>query len=267
MRSLPPCSHHGNLVRTFARLHTPGVRKNERERLARRAAYQHARRMAVPSEIELPYGMSVEEFDRLSDFDTAYHEAGHAVAAWIQGFGVSMRYVPKGELTNGHDYEAVTSRGSSFEKFLTKPPAGSLKFNKGVITDSTGATVGIVDDGGVLARQQAFVTFAGPLAETLGRKTGLPDSVYKEMFEEHAIEARSKLRHFSCESAEELHTVYDRLLDLAAHTFRLAPVQHCVKVLAERFYEERSLSEQQVRKTIEAAWNDAARAIAAKAGE
>ena len=241
------------------------MRRKEKERLARRAAYQHARQMAAPTKIYVPYGMSVEEFDRLSDFNTAFHEAGHAIAAWIQGCRASMRYIPKGELTNGCDFNAVTTHDPSFEKFLSKPAVGALKFTRGIITDSTGATVGIIDDGGVLARQQVFITLAGPFAEMSGRETGLPESVYQVMIKEHGIQAQSKL-HFTRESHEELKSVFNRLVELVAYTFSLPPVQHCVKVLAEKFHKARSLSEEEVSETIRTAWNEAARAVAAKAG-
>ena len=242
------------------------MRKNERERLKRRAAYQHAKAMAVPTKIELPFGMTVEEFDRLSDLSTAYHEAGHAVASWMQGLHASMRYVPKGELTNGHDLNAVTSH-ESIARFVTRPSEGALSVNRGIITDARGAHVGTINDGGVCARQQAFVTLAGPFAETYGREPSLPDSVYKAMFHEHAVEAQSRLLHFSGESPEALQSVYERLVTLASNVFELPAIQHCVKTLAERFHKARKLSEQEVRETIEAAWNEGTETKAAKAGE
>lgn len=222
--------------------------------------------MAVPIKAALPPGMTVEEFERLNDLSTAYHEAGHAVAAWMQGCAPSMQYVQEREPTNRQDLSAVTTH-DSITRFVKQQCIDPLQVQRGVLTDSTGANVGSIDDGGVFARQQAFITLAGPLAEFQGRDSGMPDSVRETSFREHAIEAHSKLLNFTREHPDELQLVYRRIVDLAALLFAQPQVVQCVRVLAEKFHKARSLSEQEVRETIEHAWNGFAEANAATAGK
>jgi hypothetical protein len=91
--------------------------------------------------------------------------------------------------------------------------------------------------------------------------------VSETCFKEHAIEARSKLLHFSSESEDEAKRAYLRIVDLVASVFAEPRVIHCVRILAEKFHKARSLSEQEVRETIEGAWSAFARTDAAKAGQ
>lgn len=234
------------------------MRKNERARLARRAAYQRAQVLAQPFQVELPDDMTTEQFNELDDLSTAYHEAGHAVAAWIQGIDARLEYLPEGVLTKGRDLGAITRYHPSLNLFLTQPGVGALTFNRGIITDSRGIRVGTVNDGGVMARKLAFITTAGPWAEILAFGHVLPHKQYQHIFKIHGDEAMGTLMHYTVNpTIDEIKSAQARIGDLVEKTFREPRVITCVRALAERFHKARTLTEKEVRETIEAAWADA----------
>jgi len=247
------------------------MRKNERERLARRAAYKQARVLEKPFGIELPPGWTIEQFNQWNDLSTAYHEAGHAVAAWMQGIDSSLSYVPKGMLTEGKDFSAITGTNHSLERFITEPNVdGAFTINRGIVVNSRGARIGAINDGGVTAYKHAFITLAGPIAELSALGEVLPDKAYQHTFKIYGDEAHTKLVHFMLNaSAEEIIAAQARIADLVVNTFQEPRVIACVRALAERFHKTSALDEQKVRETIAAAWAVDAngQAEAAKAGK
>lgn len=236
------------------------MRRNERERLQRRAAYQEAQELKTRTMTLLTFDTQAEldEFNRRMDVSCAYHEAGHAVAAWMLGLPITeMRYVAMGVKTSGQDLMAVTEQGS-LTAFISefKFRKGHLTVESGVIRNG-GRIVGRIDDGGVYARQQAFITLAGPFAELFGLGDDfLPKEALRQIFERHGAEATAKLQHLTVDMTDaESRKVLSRLVDLAKDTMQQPRVLACVTALARRFHAERKLSGDEIVETILGAWN------------
>jgi hypothetical protein len=236
-----------------------GRATRERERQTRRTAYALTRLTAVPKRdtsykrlwIDASPAEQQAEIEyraQHSGRDTAVHEAGHAVAAWLQGEKIShVMFNDRGSAHHNAQLDrcvAMTVTGET----LTDD---EVKNNKSALQGTA--------EGFVQGCKAAFITLAGALAQGLYLEGDSPITMRA-----HGAEAAAKLRFFSGLSEEAVVVEHIRILGIVSRTFEHERIRNVTLSLAAVLYEKRYLSGESVMKVIQAAWGMAKAASAGK---
>ncbi len=230
----------------------------ERERQTRRTAYKAATQTAIPKPDaynQVWNGATPEERREEVQYrtlhngrDTAVHEAGHAVAAWLQGERISyMMFNDRGSPhydASMDELVAVTVTGEA----LT---SGEVKDQKSVLQGTA--------EGFVRGCKTSFIALAGALAQGLYLEGDSPITM-----REHGAEAAAKLHFFSGLSEEAVIEERNRILGVVIKTFEDERIQYVTLSLADILYEMRYLSGESAVNIIQAAWGKAKAASAGK---
>lgn len=180
--------------------------------------------------------------------DTAVHEAGHAVAAWLQGEKISyMMFNDRG--SPHHD--------ASMDELVAVTVTGQ-KLTADEVKDKRSALQGTAE-GFIQGCKAAFITIAGALAQGLYLEGDSPITM-----REHGVEAAAKLHFFSGLSEEAVIEERNRILGVVIKTFEDERIQNVTLSLAAILYEKRYLSGESVTNVIQAAWGTAKAASAGK---
>ncbi len=150
----------------------------------------------------------------------AYHEAGHAVAAWEQGIEIQSLTIP-----------ADADRGSDARMHHLAELIGDFAW------DTTA-------ENRIKMESLVFVTLAGPVAEKLAAHNNY-DSVHAQNDREHAIELAA---YFMSPEVTEKYLVY---IDAWLEDFFAKPLQWAaVEELAENLLAKEKLSGEEIKKDI-----------------
>jgi hypothetical protein len=238
-----------------------GRANKERQRQARRAAYQATKQVTNPEvadNFELTWAnASLQEQlqekqgrAQHNGKDTAVHEAGHAVAAWLQG--ERIEYMMFNDRGSAHydrhldQFNAVTVTGQA----LT---ADEIKNKKSALQGTA--------EGFVLGCKTAFIALAGAAAQGMYLEDKAPITM-----REHGSEAASKLYFFSGLPEGDVIAERNRILNVVIQTFSNERIHRITLALGDILYEKRYLSGESVTAIIQALWTASAQATAAEAG-
>lgn len=236
-----------------------GRATRERERQTRRITYTSTRQTAVPkrdTSYKRVWGDATPAEQRAEmqyrarhgGRDTAVHEAGHAVAAWLQGEKIShMMFNDRGSAHHNAQLDqclAMTVTGEA----LTDD---EVKNNKSALQGTA--------EGFVQGCKAAFITLAGALAQGLYLEGDSPITMRV-----HGEEAAAKLHFFSGLAEEAVVVEHARILGVVSRTFEHERIRNVTLSLAAVLYEKRYLSGESVMNAIQAAWG---MAMAASAGK
>jgi hypothetical protein len=238
----------------------------ERERIERRAVYQkrqdHASQpdayeRATNAATAEERRMELESRERLKGLDTAVHEAGHAVAAWLQGVKIGrMFFNDRG--TSYHD--------KALDHLVAMTTTGE-PLTKSEISSNRSALAGTAE-GFVLGCKHAFIALAGPLATLLYLNDGDQPVTMKA----HFSEAMSLLNFYGGLDKQALRAEGPRIFYAVNRAFEDERIRSVTVALADKFFTLRFMSGEQVLNTIEETWASAQdehkkKAMTAKAGE
>ena len=225
----------------------------ERERLQRRVVHQsrQAARSKSTNVHDEFLSATPEERRQEAEYrahhngkDTAVHEAGHAVAAWLQGVKiVRMMFNDRGSVyydAAADHLEAMTETGAA----LT---ADEIKDNRSALQGTA--------EGFIRGCQSAFITLAGAVAQALYLNKGDSPITMRE----HGGQAAKVLRFYSGLSEDAVITERNRLIPVVSNALQDERIKYVTLVLARAFYEKRYLSGESVTNIIEAAWSQAER--------
>jgi hypothetical protein len=220
----------------------------EKERLARRAAYQKrdgyksqpdAYERAANAATAEERRMELESRERLKGLDTAVHEAGHAVAAWLQGVKIGrMFFNDRGTLYHDKALDHLVAMTTTGET-LTKSE----------ISNKRGALAGTAE-GFVLGCKHAFITLAGPLATSLYLNDGDQPITLKE----HGSESLGLLNFYGGLDEQTARAEQLRIFHVVIRTLQDERIRDVTVALADKLLALRCLSGEQVLSTIEEAW-------------
>jgi hypothetical protein len=218
----------------------------------KKQAYRNKRPIDGKDEYSFRTQSEADYFLQQATINKAFHEAGHAVAAWMLGFATGS--VPRGTLTGGKDLNGRMV-GQSAEPFLFQDADGHiLTAEKGLIKNKTGEVIWRIEDHGILARQRAYITLGGPISEIISG-ADLPAAVREIHFVEHCKEGSGQLSILGNPEKDNKHTL-ERLLKLAKYMFRQPRIEACVRALAVQIYAKRSLGKEEVQAIIDSVWTE-----------
>jgi hypothetical protein len=221
----------------------------ERERLQRRAVHQ-SRQAARSKSTSVHAGFlsaTPEERRQEAEYrahhngkDTAVHEAGHAVAAWLQGVKiVRMMFNDRGSVyydAAADHLEAMTATGEAITADEIKDLQGTA-------------------EGFIRGCQAAFITLAGAMAQALYLNKGDSPITMRE----HGGQAAKMLQFYSGLSEDAVIAERNRLIPVVSNALQDERIKYVTLVLGRAFYEKRYLSGESVTSIIEAAWSQAER--------
>jgi len=210
------------------------MRKNERERLARRAEYLKSRPRPHKFIGETKDGRPLtqahaDEFE--CDQNIARHEAGHAVGRWIMGHKIDyMQFNAENDKGNHGDILAASTVGGERLPDIMALPIGERT---------------------VIGLQEAFVTLAGVVG---GGDASSDNPLCKWETQNHLRQAHGKLYHIAGMDDDECRAQVARLLGVVAACFRHPVLQNMVTILAITLVKARRLEGNAIVKILNDAY-------------
>jgi hypothetical protein len=198
--------------------------------------------------------MELASRERHKGLDTAVHEAGHAVAAWLQRMKIERMFFNDRE-TLYHDESldqlvAMTTMGEQVTK-------SEILNKRSSLADTA--------EGFVLGCKHAFIELAGPFATLLYLNDGDQPVTMKQ----HISQALSLLHFYGGLDEEAAKAEGCRILHVVNQTFENERIRSVTIALADKLFTLRFLAGEQIVSIIEEAWAAAEESYAkqAKAGK
>jgi hypothetical protein len=230
----------------------------ERERLAKRKSYRDAMRVKKletslrqdPEDLYAHAYAVASEDERRQEMrsrlhhngkDSAVHEACHAVAAWLQGLGISfMKMNDRGSPYHNVDLDQMDAVTATGEPLTAEEVRNGRSYLQGK------------GEGYVLGCQHAFVTLAGALAQHMYLNEEAPVTM-----KEHLWDASARVHFFSGLDENACNEVTKRLVQVVVDAFKDERIKYVTFALASILWERRNLSGEEVLNVINAAWEKA----------
>jgi len=235
------------------------MRKNERERLARRAEYLKSRPPSPKVIRTKAIGRTkdgkpvtqahAEEFE--NEATIALHESSHIVAAWMLGVPIGGMQFNDGAGTNANDApEAVTMDGIRVRKHSDEVPDFYAQTEIGCpVAEMRAKSMG---ERLVHGKQHAFISLAGVFG--CSNHAWSDNPLCQFATESHLSEAGTKLMLIGGVSKSEAGDECARLISHVARTFHDERVQAVTHALATQLLTRRKLTGEEATAIIEQAW-------------